>query len=78
MDVSKFQLQGEWLELEIDSKEERSLKLKIIPLSTNEQIDIAEIAGKGIKEFLEKIHDLVIEWDLKEGNQDLECNEERK
>ena len=79
LDVSKFQLDGEWLELRIKSKEgEKTLRIKLKPLSTEDQLDMAEVGGKDIKEFFVNIKDVVLDWDLKTGEEALPCTDENK
>ncbi len=79
MDVSKFQLEGEWLEVEVKSKNVIGpLRFKVKPLSSDEQIDLAE-AGKGnIKDFLKQINELVLDWDLEDEKEKLICDDENK
>src|SRR4030042_2235499 len=79
LDVSKFQLDGEWLELRIKSKEgEKTLRIKLKPLSTEDQLDMAEVGGKDIKECFVNIKDVVLDWDLKTGEEALPCTDENK
>ncbi|MCK4759029.1 MAG: hypothetical protein KAT69_03225 [Candidatus Aminicenantes bacterium] len=79
MDVSKFQIKGEWLELEVKSKKLiGSLKFLVKPLSSSEQLDMADIGRESRTEFLDKIQDLVIDWNLTKNEQKLECNDENK
>ncbi len=79
MDVSKFQLEGEWLELEVESKNVVGpLKFKIKPLSSDEQIDLAEAGEGDIKDFLKQVNGLVLDWDLEDGKEKLICNDENK
>jgi len=79
MDVSKFQMKGEWLELEVESKKlVGPLKFLVKPLSSDEQLDMAEIGRESSKKFLTKVQDLVMDWDLTKNGEKLECNEENK
>lgn len=79
MDVSKFQLEGEWLEVEVKSKNVTgSLKFKIKPLSSDEQIDLAEAGEGNIKDFLSKVNELVLDWNLEDGESKLVCDEKNK
>ena len=79
MDVSTFQMEGEWLELEVVSeKEEKSLEVKIKPLSAEDQINLAEVAEKDIKDFLSQISTVILDWDLMRGEEKLPCNDEEK
>ena len=79
MDVSKFQIKGEWLELEVKSKKLiGSLKFLIKPLSSSEQLDMADIGRESRTEFLDKIQDLVMDWDLTKDGEKLVCDEENK
>jgi hypothetical protein len=79
MDVSKFQLEGEWLELEVESKNVTgSLEFKVKPLSSDEQIDLAEAGEGNIKDFLLKVNELVLDWNLEDGESKLVCDDENK
>ena len=79
MDVSKFQIKGEWLELEIKSKKvEGPMKFLVKPLSSDEQMDMAEVGREDRKAFLNKIQDLVLDWDLTKNGEKLECDAESK
>ncbi len=79
MDVSKFQLEGEWLELEVESKNvDGPLRFKIKPLSSDEQIDLAEAGEGNIKDFLKQVNELVLDWDLEDGKEKLICDDENK
>lgn len=79
MDVSKFQIKGEWLELEVKSKKlVGPLKFLIKPLSSDEQLDMADLGREERKKFLAKIQDLVLDWDLTKNGEKLECNDENK
>ena len=79
MDVTKFQIKGEWLELDVESeKVEGPMKFLIKPLSSDGQLDMAEVGRESHKDFLNKIQDLVIDWDLTNNGEKLECNDENK
>ena len=79
MDVSSFQLEGEWLELEVESeKGERSLRFKIKPLSAKDQLDLGDIARKDVKDLLSYVSGIVIDWDLTEGGKKLPCTDKAK
>lgn len=79
MDVSKFQIKGEWLELEVESKKiEGPLKFLVKPLSSDDQLDMADIGREDKKGFLNKIQDLVIDWNLTQNGAHLECSDENK
>lgn len=79
MDVTKFQIKGEWLEIEVESeKVEGPLKFLIKPLSSDAQMDMAEVGRESRKEFLTKIQDLVIDWDMTKNGEKLECSAENK
>ena len=79
MDVSKFQIKGEWLELEVASKKVIGpLKFLVKPLSSDDQLDMADISREDRKAFLNKIQDLVIDWDLTKDGEKLECSDENK
>ena len=79
MDVSKFQIKGEWLELEVESKKVIGpLKFLIKPLSSDDQLDMADIGREDKKGFLNKIMDLVLGWNLTENGSPLECSDENK
>lgn len=79
MDVSKFQVDGAWLELELESdKIIGPLKLKIKPLSAAEQIEYGRIAAENRDEYLKKIYDLVLEWNLTNNGQPVPCDEKNR
>ena len=79
MDVSKFQIKGEWLELEVASKKIIGpLKFLVKPLSSDEQMEMADVGRENRKEFLTKIQDLVLGWNLTKGGEPLECSDENK
>lgn len=79
MDVSKFQIKGEWLELEVESKKVIGpLKFLVKPLSSDDQLDMADVSREDKKGFLNKIQDLVLDWDLTKNGEKLECNAESK
>lgn len=81
LDVSKFQLGGEWLKLKLESKGEdkKTVSLKIKPMSDKESIEIAQLAEKKeMQEFVAKIKDYVLDWDVKSGGKKLECDDKNK
>lgn len=81
MDISKFQLGGEWLKMEVEGKEKPlSLSLKIKPLTDSDQLRMADLAkkDKSGKTTLNEVKSLVLDWDLTEGKDHLECNEENR
>lgn len=79
MDVSKFQIEGEWLEVEVKSKKVTGpLKFLVKPLSSDDQLDMADMGRENRKEFLIKIQDLVLDWDLTKDGKKLDCNDENK
>jgi len=79
MDVSKFEITGEWLAVEIDSaKDIGELRFKVKPLSSTDQIMIAEQSEGDPKKFLKKVEGLVVDWDLEKDGQPLPCTEENK
>lgn len=79
MDVSKFQIKGEWLEIEVASKKIIGpLKFLVKPLSSEDQIDMASIGRENAKEFLTKIQDLVLDWNLTNNGESLICDDENK
>jgi len=79
MDVSKFQINGEWLELEVESKKVIGpLKFLVKPLSSDDQLDMAEISREDKKGFLNKILDLVLGWNLTKNGEPLLCDDESK
>ncbi|MCK5127902.1 MAG: hypothetical protein KAR42_16715 [candidate division Zixibacteria bacterium] len=79
MDVSKFQIKGEWLELEVKSKKVIGpLKFLVKPLSSDDQLDMADIGRDDKKQFLNTILDLVLDWNLTQNGQKLPCDAENK
>lgn len=79
MDVSKFQINGEWLELEVESKKVVGpLKFLIKPLSSDDQLDMADIGRDDQKKFLNTVIDLVLDWDLTRNGEKLPCEGEDK
>ncbi len=79
MDVSKFQIKGEWLELEVESKKVIGpLKFRIKPQTSDDQLDMAEIGREDKKGFLNKILDLVLDWNLTKDGESLPCDDENK
>jgi hypothetical protein len=79
MDVSKFGVTGEWLELEVESKQDIGLlKFRVKPLSSTEQITIAEDSEGDPKKFLKKVEDLVVDWNLEKDGVPLPCTPENK
>lgn len=79
MDVSKFQMEGEWLDLEVKSeKKDKSLRLRIKPLSAKDQSDLADAASKDVREFFSSISKVIIDWDLTQNGEKLPCNDEEK
>jgi len=79
MDVSKFQIKGEWLELEVESKKVIGpLKFLVKPQTSNDQLDMAEIGRDDKKGFLTKILDLILDWDLTKNGEPLLCDDENK
>jgi len=79
MDVSKFQIKGEWLELEVKSKKVIGpLKFLVKPLSSDDQLDMADVSREDKKGFLNKIQDLVLDWNLTKNGETLPCDAENK
>lgn len=78
MDVSKLHLDGEWIEIEAESERIGKLRFKLKPLSTDEQIDLAEVGTKNVKNFFKKINNLIIDWNLTDGDKPVPCTEENK
>lgn len=79
MEVKNFETTGEWLELEVESKHDIGpLKLRIKPLSSTDQITIAEESGGDPKKFLEKVEDLVVDWGLTKNGDSLPCTTENR
>ena len=79
MDVSKFQIKGEWLELEVESKKVIGLlKFLVKPQTSDDQLDMAEIGREDKKGFLNKILDLVLGWNLTKDGDPLPCDAENK
>lgn len=77
MDISKFQLGGEWLTLNIEGG--KSLKVMVKPLSDKEQFDLASVAKKeDLNLMLDKVKTLILDWDLTEGKESLKCNKLNK
>lgn len=78
MDIAKFQLGGEWLELKIKGGK-LNLNVMVKPLSDKEQLEMAGTAKKeDMIKFLDEIKGLVLDWDLTEGKEPLRCNEVNK
>lgn len=80
IDIADFQLGGEWLDLDIQSEGgDRSLRVKIKPLSDNEKFMIRkELTAEDVNKFSHRIMSLVIGWDLEDDGKPLECNKKNK
>lgn len=81
MDIAKFQLGGEWLDLQIESAkgEDKSLRVKVKPFSDMDKYNIRQLLVDGkVGEFSGKIIDLILDWDLTEGKDPLKCTKENK
>ena len=79
MDVSKFQVEGEWLEVNIDSEKiPDPVKFKIKPLSSMDQLEYGEAARDDRAKYLLKLYDLVLDWDLTNNGNKLDCTKANK
>jgi hypothetical protein len=71
-DVSKLNVDGEWLELDTELEDFGKMKVKVIPANSNRLIHIAKEDIVGI------IVSVVVEWDLSKGRKKVPCDEENK
>lgn len=79
MDVSKFQVEGEWLELELDSEKVKGpLKFLIKPLSSIDQLEYGEAARDDRDKYFKKLYDLVLDWNLNKNGTKLDCTPENR
>ena len=69
-DVSKLNVDGEWLELDIEGFGKN--KFKIVPASTNRLFHIAN------EDFIGLMVLVVVDWDLTKGKKKIPCDEENK
>ena len=69
-DVSKLNVDGEWLELDIEGFGKN--RFKIVPASINRLIQIAKEDLVGLMVLV------VIDWDLTKGKEKIPCDEENK
>ena len=87
MDIAKIQFGGEWLDLNIDSKnkdgEDLTLKVKIKPLSESEKYSIHKKMKEvekteSVDEFADEIMALILDWDIFDDGKPIECTKENK
>lgn len=87
LDVSDFQMEGEWLKLDLETKkkEGRTVTIMVLPMSDKEGLEIASLAGKkdeggkpDLGPFIDKIKDYIVGWKIKIGGKDLPCNDKNK
>ena len=79
MDVSKFQVEGEWLELKINSdRVPDPVRFKVKPLSAIEQIEYGDVARESREKYFDKLYDLILDWDLTKNGSKLECTPENR
>lgn len=73
MDVSKLNVEGEWLELEVEDKDFGQLKVLIVPRQYGGLIKM--VMNDDMVQF---VATLVVGWNLKDGKKEIECNQENK
>jgi len=78
MDVTKFQLGGEWLEVEAISENIGQLRFKILPSSIRDQFTYLKAFIGDHEKIIEEITKLVIEWSLESDGEPLPCTDENK
>jgi len=71
-DVSKLNVEGEWLELDTELEDFGKFKVKVIPVNTNRFFYIAK------QDIIGVICSVVIDWDLTKGKNKVPCDEENK
>jgi len=69
-DVSKLNIDGEWIELDIEGLGKN--KFKIVPANTNRLIQIAREDLVGLMVLV------VIDWDLTKKKEEIPCDDENK
>ena len=78
MDIKKFQLGGEWLELEAENEKIGQLRFKILPSSIRDQFTYLKAFIGDHEKIIEEIIKLVIEWSLESDGEALPCTNENK
>lgn len=73
MDVTKFKLDGEWLQIETAIEKINPLRLKVLPMDTTM---FEDLENKSL--VTETILNLVTDWNLKDGDKEFPCNPENK
>ena len=73
MDVTKLQVDGEWLELETENEDFGILKVKVVP---HQYGGLTRMAIK--EDMIELLAQLVIDWDLESGKKKIEPTRENK
>lgn len=78
LDVSKFQLGGEWLKLNLETKKNEKIDLLIKPMSDKESVHIGELASRDLQAFIEEVKKFVVDWNVKVDGKKLPCNDKNK
>jgi len=73
MDVTKLQVDGEWLELETDNEDFGTLRVKIVP---HQYGGLMRMVLK--EDMVELLAQLVIDWDLESDGKKVELTRENK
>lgn len=73
MDVSKLNVEGEWLDLEVEDKDFGALKVLVVPRQYSGVIKMAMN-----NDMVEFVANLVVGWNLKNGKKEIECSYENK
>ena len=73
MDVSKLNVEGEWLELEVENKDFGTFKVLIVPRH------YSGLANMVMKDDMTRfLTTLVVDWNLKDGKKKIECTLDNK
>lgn len=79
MDVNKLLLEGEWLEVEVESKKiNEPFRFKLRPISSTEQLKMLERVQKNDKLIVNEIASLILDWNLEFDGKKLACDPANK
>jgi len=78
VDKNALNRDGEWLELEIDSDKIDKLRFKVRPISAHDEVQAVESGRNIIRNVYKTIVDIVIDWDMTDGDEPYPCTPEHK
>lgn len=73
MDVSKLNVEGEWLTLEVENKDFGTLKILVAP---RQYSGLTKMVMN--EDMIQFVLSLVLDWNLKDGKKKIECTPENK